>query len=824
MIHRNILVFILFIVLAPVLLWGQDVMWSTGMKENAKLLYDANGAGLAVNANQVIREIADDMIRPYEAVSIELRATLDVRVRKGKDGKPSLAVSFAQLGLSGDTHFRGFPIEESIKPDRVSFTCCITNKISHDSIITIEASELPWYTYDSRFLVRPIPRFSVDSDTIVVRDFRMALTDATLKRFQERVALINDYYAACAIFDTLQQGLRQLDFSLAGNFPRYFIFLEEMNKILAVIKDKDLEKKLDLQAFDPRDFRRRNAQITRQADEVTALFKDKIKATTIIIPYDSTEVLISEFLSGITRYIRWSMLVSERNSRMYYQYLRDYFTMNAFGKDGPVIRDLVARIWPKEKDNVVMTRISLKIKSSYNDLADQLIRDHRYAESVELLKHAKSFAKINPFLKENDSDKKMTSKAANGIYDSYLGIAEFAIENNKKAMARLYLQKAQLYLKEHAPYVTPDSLFNHVVGELITGNCAQCDTLYKHGQYSDAYNCYREFRSGNDTVTLALCLPNIDKRIGYCKKLMSPAALAAAAKEPAKPTPVASVLNVSGKPVLVAAAPKEPGKPQAGEKVERPLATRAMAAVPGKTQGRQHQDISKIVRMHEPQSLAVSSPVQGSLPSYLAKRVPGIGAKPVRMHEPLLLAVTEPVQGSLPSSMIRRVAVILSNPVRMQEPLSLLIPRPVPVSLPPFFTRPAPGKVVKPARMHEPRLLAVTKQVRDTLPPALTKRVHDSIQLAMTKPLPVIPVAKPVHPSLPQSVTKPQPVITEETLRSQRIHCQILLPRTRSLTSLPAFFLRECHLSGRTSLSLLITWSIRSLLRRTSTALPLHMS
>jgi len=480
--------------------------------------YNENGTGLTENSNTIIREIADDMIKPPEMISIGIRATMNVMVRKGKGGNPTLAVAFAAMNADGDTHYRSFPLEEVLKPDRVTFICRIEKKVNPESGILIEATNLPWFGFDNRFLVRQLPHFSADSDTVVIENFQLFFSDAAMNPYHERVSLINDYYAASALFDTLQLGIRQIDFVLSGNYPRYFIFIEEMNKILSIIKDKDIAAKLNLITYDPRGFLKKQDKIFHAAEETTNTFRDRIKATTLIVPFDSTNILIREFLAGMLRYVRWSMLVSERNSRMYYQYLHDYYTMNAFGKDGIMIRDLVARVYPKENPTVVMTRISQEIKTAYNKMADDLIRDHQFAESVELLKNARSFSKINSYLKETDGDKKITTSAANGIYDSFLGVAEGALENGKYQMAQLYLQKAQLYRKDHTPFVTSDSLYKKVTKELYADRSAQCDSLFVHGRYPEAFDCYREFKGRYDSVTLTLTHPEIEKRIAYCMK------------------------------------------------------------------------------------------------------------------------------------------------------------------------------------------------------------------------------------------------------------------------------------------------------------------
>ena len=87
-------------------------------------------------------------------------------------------------------------------------------------------------------------------------------------------------------------------------------------------------------------------------------------------------------------------------------------------------------------------------------------------------------------------------------------------------MAHSYMVRAQNYRKEHAAYITSDSLFIKVLKELATGSLSKCDTLYNNSQYPEALECYLNFERGLDSLTLTSVNHNLGPKIQFCRYKM----------------------------------------------------------------------------------------------------------------------------------------------------------------------------------------------------------------------------------------------------------------------------------------------------------------
>lgn len=466
-------------------------------------------------SNEMITVIAEDAVKSRRKVTFTLNALLHFHTETSPGTNPVLTITMERPRLSGNILFRKFSMAAVMMPGLVSFGCRIGK---NDSVTLFESETIDrkFNGNDSILLQRQLPRFSCDSDTIVLPHLRFSLTSDDLEKFRSRVALINDYYASSAILDSLESEVAELNLGKLIDYPRYLIILEEINKILEIIRDRNFVTRLDLDSFDPEGFREKFNRLQRFSLSSTMTFRENLKTPGIPVFTFSEDTLIREFLDRMCRYIRWSMLVSERNSGIYREFLDRYYRMHAFGDDREVIRDLVVLHFPGRNPDSAIALIAGKINKAYHERAGEMMRNFQYAEAVELLENARSFCKINPTLKETD-DREIFAKASNGIYNSYLGIAEGALQNERPEMARSYMVRAQAYRKEHAAYVTEDSLFNTVFAAVVADNLSRCDTLFRDSLYPQALECYQEFEKGFDSLTISSIHRVLKPKMDYCR-------------------------------------------------------------------------------------------------------------------------------------------------------------------------------------------------------------------------------------------------------------------------------------------------------------------
>jgi hypothetical protein len=510
----------LFILFLSTSTFALENDWRRSLPVTCRIEYSGNGTNSPVVSDEMIREIAEDAVMHPRKIHFDIAARMQIRIFSADGMNPMVEISFGQPQLKGNIHFRKFSLSDLLMPDRADFTIRIEKRDSVSSFLMFDVTNLKCSWNDSVILRRMIPSFSPVTDTVLIENLRVFYDKETLPPFRERVQLINDYYAANAVIDSLQVKYQEMDLGKLDNYPFYFITLEEMNKVLAILGERNFQQRLMLDSFDPLGFRVKYENLSRRSNSASMTFRENLKGSWVPGIRVALDSVIQDYLSGILRHIRWSMLVTERSSGIYKEYLERYFTTNAFGNDRKVVRDLINKWFPGENADTVMASVSRQMNRACHDKADTLMNNRQFVEASELLAHAGRFTRINPFLKESNDDRAIITKAANGIYDSFLGVAEGAIQYRKFEMAKSYLTMAQIYRGEHASIITSDSLLKKVFGVLVKERLSQCDTLYFSTRYSEALECYTEFERGFDSVTVRLIHADIEQKIRFCRYWM----------------------------------------------------------------------------------------------------------------------------------------------------------------------------------------------------------------------------------------------------------------------------------------------------------------
>jgi hypothetical protein len=192
------------------------------------------------------------------------------------------------------------------------------------------------------------------------------------------------------------------------------------------------------------------------------------------------------------------------NGHIYQEYLDDYFVRPAFGKDDPeLLRELLLTLFPGSDPDFLYKSLSETLKKAYEKEAEGLMQKDQFAEAVKILDHESQFCRVNPYLAGEMTNQKLKAKALQGIYSSYLAVAEMCTENGKYDLAQNYLAKALGFRHAESDSIGSDSLFNNVFHSIFNTWIAGCDSLAVNGEFEQAVNCYHQIASRLDTSLIA---------------------------------------------------------------------------------------------------------------------------------------------------------------------------------------------------------------------------------------------------------------------------------------------------------------------------------
>lgn len=473
--------------------FSQDTLFYSSAPKQYNLSYVSDGSPLYKNRNEIIREIADDAVKSPRQIHINLDYQLNQWITWDHEGHPRLSIQIKEPHLSGNMHYRGFPLPWNLMPDRIFISILMGNPSDSSGFKFLEGRNISWSGNDSILPVLNLPGFRKDTDSVILHQIIFYYDEDALNAFHEKLQLINDYYASAAVLDTLLAFSGSMDMRNPDRFPLYFIRLEEINKIVELIREKDFLRVLLLDQNDPKSLLKKHTELSRFSKSATMTIGEFLAGQDSLdhrIPEDS---LVGEFISGMLRYIRWALLVNERNGRIYDEYLVNYFRKRAFGDDIILLKKLLVKMYPGKNEDSLAKDLSIRLRLAFRLKAEELIARNQYAEAFKILENARYFEEANPWLDKDYTNTDILSSAANGIFASYLGIAETAVRQRKFRMAENYLDKARSYQNANPAYVTSDSLYKTVLTELFDMRLEECDAMASKGAYEDAIDCYHAF-------------------------------------------------------------------------------------------------------------------------------------------------------------------------------------------------------------------------------------------------------------------------------------------------------------------------------------------
>jgi len=448
--------------------------------------------GHLVFGNRILREIAKHVLRDPWLVDLDLCYMNKISIGP-VDGKNRLRVFFRDPVMKGDIRYRQFDISDVLIPNRMNLTLRWANRYDTTSYTEQNLVSQRIVPSDSLLFEIPVTGFDPSLDTILLRDVQFYYDSLGFSLFMHRMHLIDDYYASSVLVDTLTQVADTMNISREDLLPVHFIQIEELNKVLTCIRDRDFLDNLPDPTFDPLQLSSRYLTLFKISRTLTYNYCDALLGSGAI-PWNRDLSGIAGFYTArILSFVEKSQLMGDRHGDIYYDFLDHYFDTLSFPPDKNIPELLMRKMFPDAETDSLWQFISWKILLSYHQLAQDLMKRNRFAEAVSIMEHAKKFNATFPAgIRFGGVDESLT-QASTEIFNAYIGIATDCISNRKYDMADQYLENAAAYYKMHPGLIPNDSLYRQVYGQLFFMRNSQCDQLLEQEKFKEALECYQLF-------------------------------------------------------------------------------------------------------------------------------------------------------------------------------------------------------------------------------------------------------------------------------------------------------------------------------------------
>jgi len=444
---------------------AQEMIFQSTEACTFKIPYRFSQTGYSYE-NELLREIARDALKEPGRVKVQVNGDISLEIRKNNK-ENQLNVFFSRLRISGDTRYRHFNISDVLLPSRIKLKILWAKKNNLSLASSASFDDLMIKGSDGLLLTGSLPAFDPYVDTLFIRDAIFSYDSLDRIRFRDKIHLIRDYYASVAILDTLDLMLSGFSPEETLNLPLLFIQVEESDKILECIRERNFQEHLLKLDTDFMHFVERYTATNRKGRSVHFNFLDYLSASGAISWDGNLHVYTDYFTQRMLSFVRNAQLMGELQGSIYQDYLNKWFSFSVFPDDLKLTENILAKMYPDAARDTLVLYLSKEIYHSYEQLSATLIAHDQFAEAKALMDHAHLFRERNPYLKKVPAKDEILSKAVNGMYHSYIGIASGCIEARKPEMAEKYLKIAEKYRQQHDVLIQNDTLYRKVLQDLF---------------------------------------------------------------------------------------------------------------------------------------------------------------------------------------------------------------------------------------------------------------------------------------------------------------------------------------------------------------------
>jgi tetratricopeptide (TPR) repeat protein len=276
-----------------------------------------------------------------------------------------------------------------------------------------------------------------------VKIVQFEFSEKTYAIAERELYLIRDYVAAAALADTLEARLKsaRLRVHTPESAVQTLIFGA---KSLLLLHEACAIRSIIIPGKDPMRLNEKfRASAFRYNDLLPYLQRN-------IITTSLTGNLYRKTGDAYARVLRDALSLSQKTD--YYSspfFYRLYTNCITTGQLLSIKNQLDQFIGNRLKEGWNTRHLSLSTDKAVLGLANQLMAEDRYAESVDILSSAIKMAKANPFVPVSDTINQRLAIARNGLTASYIRVVRKSINKNLSGLAENYLDEADRYSEKY---------------------------------------------------------------------------------------------------------------------------------------------------------------------------------------------------------------------------------------------------------------------------------------------------------------------------------------------------------------------------------------
>ncbi|MCX6279083.1 MAG: hypothetical protein NT004_13455 [Bacteroidetes bacterium] len=511
MIFRQFFSLLFFALILPFCIKAQQPLLSVKKALRYSVKYHRAGSEIFIPGNTILREIAKIAVKEPRLVKIDIVFDLNLVIDR-VGGNDSLSFRSANIYINGDTIYRGFGLGEVICPSRMNLMLKWANREDTTGFSEQELRNLNFGINDTILCSIPVSRFDPEVDTLLISGVELFYDSLALKSFTSRLALIHNYHASVAIIDSLKLILDEVNIHAPSMLPVNYFRISEITKALQRIDAIEFQGTLLTLGSDPVGLISRYRESYRADRTITFDFLDELGKPEEISWHGNIGRLADFYSGRILSWIRRSQLMDNLQGSIYRDFLDRYFDQSPFPEEENVTLKMLQKMFPEAKSDTLEGFFARSLYNSLQQNASVLVSVNRFTDAFTLMEFARLFASREPALRGFIHDEELQRIAAEGIYNSFVGIAAGCINTGKFAMADNYLAKADVYGRSNSQWVKSDTMYRAVFSKLFFIRNTDCDRLLENKRFNEAMDCYLAFENNYSANNLAAIRERLEEK------------------------------------------------------------------------------------------------------------------------------------------------------------------------------------------------------------------------------------------------------------------------------------------------------------------------
>lgn len=463
--------------------------------------------------NDLLQHIADGSGRLRSMVAYTIEGRLNLNLQQNGNGRITGTILLENLSVNGDMHYRDFSLGKVLDPDLLHFEIVVKNTEGR-TIYSESPSQRPVKEAGSvAYHFETSRKNGNDGLQATVGNIHFSYSEAAYQRLDQWFGYLEEYYAASARLNEIQNELKVLDFFDPSKLILDEFALCEAERQMALISNQGFLKGLDGAAGDPEGVFLRYSEVVNRTGILRSAFNDRMAVIDSLL-YESGRF-----------FMQMGQLTSARDRFENSLMLSPFFIPShlalaeldlQLGRKEQAINRLggvFSKMFPSGEWRHRALALTDSVMAAYFREAFNLNREGRFKESLDLMAPLETFCETTDGFIDCPYELEFRLNQSHmGMYRSFLVVGGRALRNDNLNLCRIYTASAVEYQRNNQRFIPDASEAFDVLQQAVNRYLELAASHFSNQEYLRSSQSYASAMGLCNEHNELFCPANLDRR------------------------------------------------------------------------------------------------------------------------------------------------------------------------------------------------------------------------------------------------------------------------------------------------------------------------